>query len=107
MEFTHFDRLTFLRVGSLTLFGGLSYADALAMQAVSPSPAGKPKDLSIILLWCAGGVSQIETWDPKPEADEKYRGKFHAIPTNVDGMQLGEHLPMTAAGRQVYDHPLD
>jgi uncharacterized protein (DUF1501 family) len=96
MEFTHFDRRTFLRVGSLTLFGGLSYADALAMQAAAPSGDAKPKDLSVILLWCAGGMSQMETWDPKPEAEEKYRGKFRAIPTNVDGIRLGEHLPMTA-----------
>src|SRR6266849_716464 len=96
MELNHFDRRTFLRVGSLTLLGGLSYGDALAMQAASPAPGGKPKDLSIILLWCAGGMSQMETWDPKPEADEKYRGKFHSIPTNVDGIRLGEHLPMTA-----------
>ena len=96
MELNHFDRRTFLRVGSLTLLGGLSYADALAMQAAAPAPGGKPKDLSIILLWCAGGMSQMETWDPKPEADEKYRGKFNAIPTNVDGIRLGEHLPMTA-----------
>lgn len=96
MELNHFDRRTFLRVGSLTLLGRLSYADALAMQAAAPAPGGKPKDLSIILLWCAGGMSQMETWDPKPEADEKYRGKFNAIPTNVDGIRLGEHLPMTA-----------
>jgi len=96
MAFTHFDRRTFLRVGSLTLFGGLSYADALAMQAASPAPGSKPKDLSVILLWCAGGMSQMETWDPKPHADEKYRGKFRAISTNVDGIQLGEHLPLTA-----------
>jgi hypothetical protein len=96
MELNHFDRRTFLRVGSLTLLGGLSYGDALAMQAASPAPGGKPQDLSIILLWCAGGMSQMETWDPKPEADEKYRGKFHSIPTNVDGIRLGEHLPLTA-----------
>ncbi len=38
----------------------------------------------------------METWDPKLEADEKYRGKFGVIPTNVDGIRISEHLPMSA-----------
>jgi len=38
----------------------------------------------------------METWDPKPEADEKYRGKFGVIPTNVGGIIISEHLPMSA-----------
>jgi uncharacterized protein (DUF1501 family) len=89
MTLEQFDRRTFLRVGSLTLFGGLHYGDVLAA-------ATNPGDLSVILIWCAGGMSQMETWDPKPEADEKYRGKFKPIHTNVDGIQIGEHLPMSA-----------
>jgi len=98
MALNHFDRRTFLRVGSLTLFGHLSFGEALRLQAVSPlsTQAAKAKDLSVILIWCAGGVSQMETWDPKPKADEKYRGTFGAIPTNVDGIVISEHLPMCA-----------
>jgi hypothetical protein len=98
MALNHFDRRTFLRVGSLTLFGQLSFAEALRLQAVSSSSTQttKAKDLSVILIWCAGGVSQMETWDPKPKADEKYRGTFGVIPTNVDGIVISEHLPMSA-----------
>src|SRR4030095_4005413 len=98
MALNHFDRRTFLRVGSLTLFGHLSFAEVLRLQAaaVSSAPAAKKQDLSVILIWCAGGVSQMETWDPKPRADEKYRGAFGVIPTNVDGIVISEHLPMTA-----------
>jgi hypothetical protein len=98
MPLNYFDRRTFLRVGSLTLFGHLSFGDALRLQALSPLSAkvAKAKDLSVILIWCAGGVSQMETWDPKPMADEKYRGTFGVIPTNVDGIVIGEHLPMSA-----------
>lgn len=94
MAFDRFDRRTFLRVGSLTLYGNLRYGHALAMQAAAPAP--KVQDLSIILIWCAGGMSQMETWDPKPQADEKYRGKFKPIHTNVDGISIGEHLPLSA-----------
>jgi len=96
MALDYFDRRTFLRVGSLTLFGNLTYGSALSMRAAAPAAGGDSKDLSVILLWCAGGMSQMETWDPKPEADDKYRGKFKAIPTNVDGISISEHLPMSA-----------
>lgn len=96
MALNDFDRRTFLKVGSLSLFGSFTFADALAMQAAAPGPAAGHKDISIILVWCAGGMSQMETWDPKPDADEKYRGKFKPIATNVDGVQISEHLPMTA-----------
>jgi hypothetical protein len=94
MALNNFDRRTFLRVGSLSLFGRICLGDALAMQAAAPT--GKGNDLSVILLWSAGGMSQMETWDPKPEADEKYRGKFKPIPTNADGIFISEHLPMSA-----------
>ena len=82
MALNHFDRRTFLRVGSLTLFGHLSFAEALWLQAASSSStqSTKAKDLSVILIWCAGGVSQMETWDPKPKADEKYRGDLWSHP---------------------------
>jgi Protein of unknown function (DUF1501) len=96
MALNSFDRRTFLRVGGLTLFGHLGFAESLALRAASPSPFSTGRDISVILLWCAGGVSQMETWDPKPEADEKYRGKFGVIPTNVDGILISEHLPMSA-----------
>ena len=94
MPLNSFDRRTFLRVGGLSLFGNLSYGEALA--ARQAAPAAGAKDLSVILLWCAGAMSQMETWDPKPEADERYRGSFRAIPTSVDGVRLGEHLPLSA-----------
>src|SRR5260370_8512506 len=92
MPLNHFDRRTFLRVGALGVWGNLHIADALALQA----PEKPPQDLSVILLWCAGGMSQFETWDPKPEADPKYRGLFKSIATNVDGIQVTEHLPLSA-----------
>src|SRR5438128_710084 len=47
-----------------------------------------------ILLWMAGGPSQIDTFDPKP--GHKNGGPFRAIDTAAPGVQVGEHLPQVA-----------
>jgi Protein of unknown function (DUF1501) len=98
MSLGAFDRRTFLRVGGLTLYGQLHLAELLRLQAETASTSSNRSktDLSVILIWCAGGMSQMETWDPKPQADEKYRSTFGVIPTNVGGIQIGEHLPLSA-----------
>jgi len=57
-------------------------------------PAGKAKRCIFIL--CTGGPSQLETWDPKPEAPAEVRGPFGAIETNVSGIRISETLPLLA-----------
>jgi hypothetical protein len=41
-----------------------------------------------------GGLSQLESWDPKPGAATG--GPFRAIPTSVPGIHISELLPQTA-----------
>ncbi len=74
---------------------GLSLPDLLRRraQAGGPTPTGK----SVILLWMAGGPSQIDTWDPKPGRPLQNRGPFGAIATRLPGVLLCEHLPKQAA----------
>ncbi len=65
--------------------------------------AGAAADLTkakkrVLVIFLAGGVSQLETWDPKPGTDTG--GPFRAIPTSVAGTHVGELLPHTA--RQVH-----
>src|SRR5216684_1878762 len=48
----------------------------------------------VVLVWLHGGVSQLETWDPKPGTDTG--GPFQAIPTSVPGVHICELLPHTA-----------
>src|SRR5437868_435409 len=48
----------------------------------------------VLLVWLSGGVSQLETWDPKPGTDTG--GPFQAIPTSVPGVHISELLPHTA-----------
>lgn len=78
----------------LMLAGPLSAARALA----APSPAViKPKAKSVIQIWMWGGPSQLDTFDPKPDAGADYVGPFTSpIATNVDGIRICEMLPELA-----------
>jgi len=52
------------------------------------------KQKRILNIFLHGGVSQLETWDPKPNTDTG--GPFRAIPTSVPGIHVCELLPHTA-----------
>jgi hypothetical protein len=43
-----------------------------------------------------GGPSQLETWDPKPEAPLEVRGELRSIVSAVPGIRVGELMPRTA-----------
>ena len=64
-----------------------------AAQTGKPVPSGK----SVILLWMAGGPSQIDTWDPKPDRPYENRGPFGVTSTKLPGTFICEHLPKQAA----------
>ncbi len=72
---------------------GLLRKRAEAASAGRPTSSGK----SVILLWMAGGPSQIDTWDPKPGQPFMNRGPFAAIQTKLPGTLICEHLPKQAA----------
>ncbi len=81
-------RRSALKAGFLGLMG-LSLADVLRLRAEAPT---EKKDTSVILLWLDGGPSQLETYDPKPDAPVEYRGPYDTIQTKVPGIRLSELL---------------
>ncbi len=83
-------RRNFIQAGLLGV-GGLLLPDILRMRSAQAAPV--VRDTSVILFWLSGGPGHMETWDPKPEATEQYRGPFKAIRTSVPGVQFGELLP--------------
>src|ERR1700730_16193367 len=94
-----FQRRAFLRIGSIGVFGFLPLGEALRLRAQAPAKTrGKvdPKDISVIHFMLAGGISQMDSFDPKPDAGPKFRSIFKPIPTNVPGIQVCEHLPRSA-----------
>jgi len=89
-------RRELLRVGGLGLVG-LSLPQLLSASAPSPRPdAARARAKSCIFVCQYGGASQIDTWDPKPDAPEDVRGPYRPIATSVPGTRMGELLPRLA-----------
>jgi Protein of unknown function (DUF1501) len=91
-------RRELLQVGGLGVLG-LTLADWLrAGDAASPAPklARRTAETSCIFIFLEGGPSQLEMFDPKPQAPNDVRGPYGVIPTSVPGTQIGELLPMMA-----------
>src|SRR4051794_26192006 len=81
-----------LRAGVLARAGpglpGLVRGRAAAAGGGSAPAAGFGRARSCILIFQWGGPSQLDTWDPKPEAPAEIRGEFATIATSVPGVFL-------------------
>ena len=80
-------RREFLTAGAAA-FAGLGLPELLA--------AGRSKETACIVIFQFGGASQLDTFDPKPDAPSDIRGSFKSIPTAVPGIHLSELLPRSA-----------
>lgn len=96
-------RRDFLARTARTCFGlsiAGSAAELFSPRALAADPAivkaGGGKAKHVIYLYMSGGMTHIDTFDPKPDAPADYRGPTEAIKTNVDGIQLGHCLPLLA-----------
>jgi hypothetical protein len=90
-------RRVVLRAGVLGM-AGLTLADLLRLRARARDEGGKRrnKDTAVIQVFLEGGPSQVDTYDPKPEAPVEFRGEFGPIAGNVAGVSLCELLPRQA-----------
>ena len=87
-----------LQVGSRRWFLRTSLAGAagLTAPALRGAPPADRKKPAVILFWLSGGLSHLDSWDPKPDAPAEIRGPFGSIPTRVPGVRVSEHLPLQA-----------
>ena len=75
-------------------------AGALAFGAlgglVSPQAAEalRKKEKQVLFVWLDGGMSQLESWDPKPNTE--FGGPFRTIKTTVPGTHFSELMPQSA-----------
>ncbi|WP_439620261.1 DUF1501 domain-containing protein [Gemmata sp.] len=87
-------RRDFLHAGAIAPLG-LTLAGLNRARAAAGEKA-KDDDVNCIMLFLVGGPSQLDTFDPKPNAPAEVRGPFTATKTNVVGTQLSEIFPRTA-----------
>ncbi len=66
------------------------------LNAARPAVSGFGKAKSVLVVFTSGGQSQLDIWDPKPDAPEEIRGAFSTIATRIPGVRFGEHLPKLA-----------
>jgi uncharacterized protein (DUF1501 family) len=97
LEHAAFHRRAALKLGGLAGVSWLtSLAHLLAHEAeVAEKQSGSRRPApSLIVLWMAGGPSQLETFDP--QRGRKISGETRAIDTAVKGVQLAEGLERVA-----------
>src|SRR5213594_4076507 len=88
-------RRSFLNAAALG--AGALAADMTALDVLnSPLLANELKrnDKRVILLWLAGGASQLETFDPKP--GRPTGGPYQSIQTSTPGVRISELMPKMA-----------
>jgi hypothetical protein len=67
---------------------------ATASLARAAPSGGVASDRQLLLVWLDGGLSQLESWDPKPGT--RFCGPFRSIPSAVSGIRISELMPQTA-----------
>ena len=90
----HSSRRDFLKAGSLA-FAGVHLPRLLATESGS-------SERSCIVIFQHGGASQLDTFDPKPDAVADIRGSFKAIPTAIPGVRFSELLPRSAKANKKF-----
>ncbi len=91
-------------VSALSFLGANALANSSKLVVSERTPkvkvAGKGsfgQAKSVIQIWLWGGPSQIDTWDPKPEAGYDYCGPLNKpIETNVSGIRISQTMPLLA-----------
>lgn len=92
-------RREWLRLGGLA---GLNWAlpglipQRSAAASVAAQRPGFGRARSVIVVFASGGQSQLDTWDPKPQAPAEIRGAFGSIATAIPGVRFCEHMPQIA-----------
>lgn len=78
------------------------YLSILLVVAIAISTSAQQAK-SVILVYLDGGPSQTDTFDPKPEAGRSYYGSYKGVAkTNVEGIEIGEKLPLLATMADKY-----
>lgn len=87
-------RRGFMRIG-MAGFASLSWPGLLRLRAENALKPASERT-AVIMVWLPGGLSHVDSYDPKPDIGTEYRGPFKTIGTKVPGTRFTELLPMHA-----------
>ena len=92
-----------LQAGSIGLLGlGMNHLSSLRAAHPIRSARRSGSAKSVILIFLSGGLTQHDSFDPKPNAPADIRGEFNPIATQTPGVQICEHLPRLAARSRMW-----
>ncbi|MCA9139553.1 MAG: DUF1501 domain-containing protein [Planctomycetales bacterium] len=81
-------------MGTGSALGGMMAAGIGSLAGGVSAKEMQKRDMRVVVFNMHGGLSQLESWDPKPGT--KTGGPTRAIPTSVPGIHISEFLPYTA-----------
>ena len=85
-----------VQAGAVGLLGlGIEHLGALRALG-GPATANGRDDRAVIYIFLSGGLSQLDSFDLKPDAPADIRGEFRPIATRTPGLDICEHLPKLA-----------
>jgi len=89
------NRRTMMQAGGIGLLGlGMNHVRGLQALSAAPQPVSAK---SVIYIFLSGGLTQHDSFDPKPDAPDNIRGEFSPIQTATSGVSICEHLPRLAS----------
>jgi len=93
-------RRAVVQAGAIGLLGfGMNHVAALRAESGEKQSA---KARNCIFIFLSGGLSQIDSFDMKPQAPARIRGEFKPIATATPGIEICEHLPLLAARSKMW-----
>ena len=100
-------RRNVLHAGSIGAVGAagpglLGLPGLLAADQTGEARFGSAAPKSCIFIYQYGGLSQLDSWDPKPQAPDGIRGPYKPIATRTPGFQVGELMPRLAELSEKY-----
>ena len=75
---------------------GVGLTDWLAIESVAKLTNAAQHAKQVLVVYEEGGISQMDSFDPKPDAPAAHRSPFGPIATNVPGIQFSSLMPMIA-----------
>ena len=96
MQHPRLTRRAALQAGAIGLLGlGSNHVDALRALAGSAAPRQQAK--AVIYIFLSGGLSQLDSFDLKPDAADGIRGEFQPIATRTAGRGRRSAPPSVAS----------